>query len=88
MMGDLLQSALGWPSQFEQLWPIDAQGDYVVMTDDRLVVLTQIPPSTDDEDPQTVVLFDGFAQVPQADVSAGQPGGDVRCAGSGDPALG
>ena len=44
MMDDLLQSALGWPSQFEQLWPIDAQGDYVVMTDDRLVVLTQLPP--------------------------------------------
>ena len=41
------------------------------MTDDRLVVLTQIPPATDDEDPETVVLFDGFAQVPQADVSAG-----------------
>ena len=71
MMGDLLQAAAGWPSQFEQLWPIDAQGDYVVMTDDRLVVLTQIPSGTADGNPQTVVLFDGFAQVPQADVSAG-----------------
>lgn len=70
MMGDLLAAAVGWPAQFEQLWPIDAQGDYVVMTDDRLVVLTQVPPATADEDPQTIVLFDGFAQVPQADVSS------------------
>jgi hypothetical protein len=74
MMGDLLQAALGWPSQFEKLWPIDAQGDYVVMTDDRLVVLTQVPPAEADQDPETVVLFDGFAQVPQADVSAGSQG--------------
>jgi hypothetical protein len=71
MMGDLLEAALGWPSQFEQLWPIDAQGNYVVLTDDRLVVLTQLPPATADANPQTIVLFDGFAQVPQADVSAG-----------------
>jgi hypothetical protein len=70
MMDDLAQAALDWPSRFEALWPIDAQGDYVVMTDDRLVVLTQIPPATADDDPQTLVLFDGFAQVPQTDVSA------------------
>ena len=48
LMDDLLEAALGWPSQFEQLWPIDAQGDYVVQTDDRLVVLTQDPEGNPD----------------------------------------
>ena len=67
-MDDLLEASLGWPSQFESLWPINAQGNYVVLTDDRLVVLTQIPPATPDGGPQTVVLFDGFAEVPQADL--------------------
>ena len=57
-------ATLDWPSQFEQLWPIDAQGDYVVLNDDRLVVLTQDPSG----DP--VVLFDGFAQIPQVDLFA------------------
>jgi hypothetical protein len=73
LMGDLFQVAVGWPAQFERLWPIDAQGSYVVLTDDRLVVLTQIPPAEPDGDPKVIVLFDGFAQVPQADLSgAGQ----------------
>jgi len=65
-MDDLLDASMGWPAQFERLWPIDSQGDYVVLTDDRLVVLTQDP----DSDP--IVLFDGFAQVPQADVAPSQ----------------
>src|ERR1019366_2099867 len=64
LMDDLLQSALGWPSQFQQLWPIDAQGNYVAVTDDRLVVLTADPNGN------PIVLFDGFAQVPQVDLSA------------------
>ena len=84
---DLLQDSLGWPAQFEQLWPIHAQGSYVVMTDDRLVVQTQLPPATKDGKPQIVVLFDGFAQVPQADLSAAS--GDSFCrARHGDPAVG
>ena len=62
LTADLLELALGWPAQFEQLWPINAQGDYVVQVDDRLVVLTFDPYG----DP--LVLFDGFAQIPQADV--------------------
>ena len=41
------------------------------MTDDRLVVYTEIAGSSPDEDPQKIVLFDGFAQVPQADVAGG-----------------
>ena len=63
LMDDLLQSVLGWPSQFQQLFPIDAQGNYVVITDDRLVVITQDPNGN------PIVLFDGFAQVPQADMN-------------------
>ena len=63
-MDDLFSAALGWPSQFEQLWPIDAQGNYVVLNDDRLVVLTADPSGN------PIVLFDGFAQVPQVDLSA------------------
>ena len=67
---DALAVAMDWPSEFEELWPIDAQGSYVVLNDDRLVVMTQLPPSTPDGNPQTVVLFDGFAQIPQVDLSA------------------
>ena len=63
-MDDLLAAFVGWPSQFEKLWPIDAQGAYVVQNDDRLLVLTQNPAG----DP--VVLLDGFAQIPQVDLSA------------------
>ena len=67
-MGDALAATLGWPSQFEQLWPIDAQGNYIVQVDDRLVVLTADPSG----DP--IVLFDGFAQIPQVDLSASSQG--------------
>jgi hypothetical protein len=64
LTADLLADNLGWPAQFESLWPIDAEGDYVVTMDDRLVVFTYDPQG----DPQ--VLFDGFAQVPQVDLTA------------------
>ena len=79
-MDDRLFATLGWPSQFQQLWPIDAQGDYVVLTDDRLVVMAP-PPATsssssggDEADPQPIILFDGFAQVPQVDLAAQEQG--------------
>ena len=58
-----LEAAFGWPSQFEDLWPIDAQGAYVVQPDDRIVVAAKNP------DGSPWYLFDGFSQVPQADVS-------------------
>ena len=63
VMDDTLAINLGWPSQFEQLWPIDAQGPYVVNPDDRLVVMALNP------DGSPMILFDGFAQVPQVDVT-------------------
>jgi hypothetical protein len=63
IMDNALAINLGWPSQFEQLWPIDAQGPYVVNPDDRLVVMAQNP------DGSPMILFDGFAQVPQVDLT-------------------
>jgi len=56
---DTLAINLGWPSQFEQLWPIDVPpSPYVVQTDNRIAVLCVNP------DNSTSVLFDGFAQIP------------------------
>ncbi len=69
-MDDALQASLNWPSQFEQLWPIDAQNPYVVWNDQRLVVLTMGPSTGNGQPPQPIVLFDGFAQIPQVDLSA------------------
>ena len=60
---DTLAANLGWPSQYEQLFPIDAQGPYVVQNDDRLVVLAQTAEGNE------FVLFDGFAQIPESQVS-------------------
>jgi hypothetical protein len=80
IMDDNLALNLGWPSQFEEVWPIDAQGNYVVYPDDRLVVMGQNP------DGSPMVLFDGFAQIPQVDVTSGSQrvtfaavGAAVRC---------
>ncbi len=63
---DYLAANFGWPSQYEQIWPIDAQGAYVVQTDDRLVVMGFTP------DGNPIVFFDGFAQIPQVAVGAAQ----------------
>jgi hypothetical protein len=64
VMDDTLEINFGWPSQFEEVWPVDAFGPYVVNPDDRIVVLAQNP------DESFEVLFDGFAQIPQADVTS------------------
>jgi hypothetical protein len=63
LMDNNLGASFGWPSQFEQVWPIDAQGPYVVRPDDRLVVMVENP------DGSPLYLFDGFAQVPQLDLT-------------------
>ena len=62
-LDDNLAASFGWPSQFEQLFPIDAQGQYLVQIDDRLVVLVINP------DGSYGVLFDGFAQIPEVGAS-------------------
>jgi hypothetical protein len=63
VLDDTLAVNLGWPSRSEQVWPMDAQGPYVVSPDDRVVVMAQNP------DGSPLIFFDGFAQVPQADLS-------------------
>lgn len=51
------------PAQFEDLWPLEADGPYVVRNDDRIVVMGTTPSGQDR------VLFDGFAQVPEVELS-------------------
>jgi hypothetical protein len=52
-----------FPSGFEDLWPLDANGPYLVRDDDRLVVLATAPSG------RSQVLFDGFVQAPSIDLS-------------------
>lgn len=64
-------TALGFPTQFEQLWPLSLAtpnnvGPYVALPNDRLLVYAGMPDGSVD------LLFDGFARMPQADV-AGDP---------------
>lgn len=54
-----------WPTQFDELLPVDAAGPYVVRNDDRVVVVAWTPEG------DRRVLFDGFAQIPQVNVSPG-----------------
>ena len=61
IMDNAIAVNLGWPSQFEELWPIDAQGPYVVNPDDRLVVMAQNP--------------DGDPDAPLRWIRASAPGG-------------
>ncbi|MDG3005494.1 hypothetical protein [Paludisphaera mucosa] len=51
------------PVDFGGLWPLGSAGPYVLGNDERLVVLATTP------DGDTHVLFDGFAQSPQVDLS-------------------
>lgn len=51
-----------YPSQFEDLWPLAADGPYVVLGDERIVVLATAPSG------ENRVLFDGFAQAPRVDL--------------------
>jgi hypothetical protein len=65
-----------WPSQFETIWPqTAAAGPYVLSVDDRVVVLAWTP------DGQRRVLFDGFAQIPQVNVSGASQDVTVVCTG-------
>src|SRR5271168_1622150 len=54
---DALAAAFGWPSQFEQLWPLNAQGNYIVQCDNELVVTVKNP------DGSQWIPFDGFASI-------------------------
>lgn len=73
-----------WPSAVEHVLPLAIRGDfaaspYVVQNEDRLVVRLPLPGD------RWEVLFDGFAQLPQADLGGGEQvtfeavGAPVRC---------
>ena len=65
LLDDNYAASYGWPSQVEQMWPINAPpSPYVVLNDDRLVVMTM------NADGNPTILWDGFAQIPQADISS------------------
>jgi hypothetical protein len=51
------------PTRFEQVFPLDATNPYVLQPDDRIAVLM------DRADGSHVVLFDGYALAPDAQVS-------------------
>jgi hypothetical protein len=52
-----------YPTQFDQVWPLTARGRWVVKNDDRLVVVGVT------EKGFSRVIFDGFAQIPQVDLT-------------------
>lgn len=61
-------AAMGFPYQFEDLWPLNSPdpndvGQYIVAPGDRIAVIAQFG------DGSTDVLFDGFARMPQVDVT-------------------
>ena len=56
-------AAQGFPSQFEELWPLEAFGPYLVRPDERLVVMAWAPTGA------RRILFDGFAQTPRVDLT-------------------
>jgi len=53
-----------WPTQFEEIWPQTAQtSQYVIGTDERIAVCTWTAEG------RRILLFDGFAQIPQVNLS-------------------
>ncbi len=63
ILDEVAASSNGWPSQFDQIWPLTVPpSPYVVANDDELVVLALLPDNT------TRVLFHGFARLPQTDL--------------------
>jgi hypothetical protein len=52
-----------FPRNFAEVWPLTASGPYVVQPDDRIVVRAWTTSGS------ARVLFDGFAQIPQVDLS-------------------
>lgn len=65
VLDEIAAATNNWPDQFEDIWPIQGavDPDYVVSTDDELVVLGEMPDGT------TRVLFHGYARVPQTDLT-------------------
>lgn len=53
----------GLPDHIEEVFPLEAQGNYVYGVDDRIAVFRFAPDGT------RYILFDGFAITPQADIT-------------------
>ena len=60
---DDLAAAQGFPASIDEVWPLGSYGTYVVQPDDRLVVVAYTPNG------DRRFLFDGFAQIPQANLT-------------------
>lgn len=61
---DIVAQVQGWPTQFEQIFPINAPpSPYIFRADDEIAVVAQLPDGT------YRGLFHGFAQGPQIDVT-------------------
>lgn len=65
VLDEVAAATNNWPDQFEDIWPLQGAVDpeYVVSTNDELVVLGEMPDGT------TRVLFHGYARVPQTDLT-------------------
>lgn len=63
VLDDIAAAAYGSPSRIEQVYSLDASGPFVVANDDRLVVRVLLA------DGRVIPIFDGFAQVPKAELS-------------------
>jgi hypothetical protein len=64
------------PTRAEQVYPLDADGDRVVLNDDEIYVET----STDDGDYDA--LFEGYASLPQADLNRSAESVTFECMGT------
>jgi hypothetical protein len=66
-----------YPQRFEDCWPLNGVTNrYAVRADDRLVVRSY------DDDGAVATLFDGFAGMPQLDLSAGRETVTFQCMGT------
>jgi hypothetical protein len=68
ILDDVAAANTGWPTQFEQVWPLNPTPGYTAYTvtpDMQIVVLALM------QDQTTRVLFHGFARVPQTDIAPG-----------------
>jgi hypothetical protein len=65
ILDDNLAASMGWPSQVEQIWPIDAQDSpYVIENDDKIIIYTVSTKGA------KTCIFTGFAQIPQVDLTS------------------
>lgn len=72
---ETLATEIGSPVRFESVWGMNAVGKWVVKPDDRIVIAQDNPPDLTrppSTPPTRTILFAGFAQAPQLDLSDGE----------------